>query len=244
MSTKRRPLISCVIPVLNGEAYIGETLDSIAAQTYRPLQIVVIDDGSTDRTAEIVRAHAGQILYHYQENRGIAAACNRGIDMASGEFVAFLDADDLWPARKLALQMARFDARPELDYCVGHAQNFWMPELAQEEEQFKDHPRSRPVPGYVCGSLMARKKTFETVGGFDESLRHGYDTDWYLRARQSGCVEEAMPDVLLLRRVHKQNRSRMHAGRSHGEYLRLLKQNLDRRRRSAATDSEDDKTSS
>jgi glycosyltransferase involved in cell wall biosynthesis len=100
------PLISCVVPVFNGERYLGEALDSILAQTYRPLELLVVDDGSTDGTAALVTRYRDQIRPLFQPNAGQAAARNLGLSVARGEFVAFLDADDLWHPEKLARQMA------------------------------------------------------------------------------------------------------------------------------------------
>ena len=125
-------LISCIVAVYNGERYLGEAIDSILAQTYRPSEIIIVDDGSTDGTAAVVARYGQQVRYVWQPNSGPAAARNLGLDVMQGEFVAFLDADDLWHPEKLAQQMARFRARPELDYCVAHAQNFWVPELQGE----------------------------------------------------------------------------------------------------------------
>ncbi len=112
------PLISCIVPVFNGERYLREALDSIFAQTYRPLEILVADDGSTDRTPYIAAAFGNRLRYLRQDNQGPAAARNLGIRAATGEFIAFLDADDVWHPEKLERQMARFQVRPELDYCV------------------------------------------------------------------------------------------------------------------------------
>ena len=126
-------LISCIVPVYNGERYLKEALDSILTQSYRPLEIIVVDDGSTDGTAEVVAGYGERVRYVWQSNAGPWIARNLGLSATQGEFISFLDADDLWHAEKLARQMARFEARPELDLCVTHLQNFWIPELEGEE---------------------------------------------------------------------------------------------------------------
>src|SRR5712664_390476 len=132
-------LISCIIPVFNGERYLREALDSILAQTHRPVEIIVADDGSSDGTAAVVASYGDHVHYLHQPNAGPAAARNLGLSAARGEFVAFLDADDLWHPEKLVHQRARFQARPELDLCVTHVQNFLIPELHEKEEQFRQH---------------------------------------------------------------------------------------------------------
>jgi len=225
------PTVSCIVPVFNGERYLQEALASILAQSHQALDVLVVDDGSTDTSATVAKSCGDRIRYLFQPNAGPAAARNLGLEASQGEFVAFLDADDLWHPDKLAHQLARFAARPELDYCVTHVQNFWVPELKEEEEQFRGHPRSRPMPGYVTSTLLARLALFGTVGSFNPELPHADDTDWFLRADTKGAVKELLPEVLLFRRMHPGNMSRTRAPESRAEYLRVVKAALDRRRR-------------
>ena len=207
-----------------------EALESILAQTHRPLEIIVADDGSTDGTGAIVAGFGERVRYVKQSNKGPATARNLGLSLATGDFVAFLDSDDLWHPEKLERQLGRFHARPELDYCVTHAQNFWIPELEIEAEKYQNHRISRPMPGYVTQTLMARRALFEAIGLFDSALGHGDSTDWFLRATERGAVMELLPEVLTYRRLHPNNRSRVRADKSRDEYLRLLKLSLDRKR--------------
>jgi glycosyltransferase involved in cell wall biosynthesis len=224
------PTVSCIVPVFNGERYLREALDSILAQSHQALDVLVVDDGSTDASAAVAKSYGDRIRYLFQPNAGPAAARNLGLEAARGEFVAFLDADDLWHPEKLTLQLARFAARPELDYCVTHVQNFWVPELKEEEEQFQGHARSRPMPGYVTSTVLARLALFGTVGRFNPELPHADDTDWFLRADSKGAIKELLPEVLLFRRMHPGNMSRTGASESRAEYLRVVKAALDRRR--------------
>lgn len=223
-------LISCIIPVYNGERYLREAIDSILAQTYRPLEIIVVDDGSTDGTADVAASYGARLDYVRQSNAGPAAARNRGLSLAQGEFVAFLDADDLWHPEKLACQMARFQARPELSICVTHVQNFWIPELKEEAERFRKHRISRPMPGYVTQALLAKRTLFDTVGQFNTALKHGDVKDWLLRAADQRAQMELLPDVLVYRRMHRSNYSR-NVPSSLDAHLRIVKASLDRRRR-------------
>ena len=227
-------LISCIVPVFNGERYVREALDSILAQTHRPLEIIVADDGSTDDTAAIVSSYGDRVRYLFQPNAGTAAACNLGLRAAQGDFIAFLAADDLWHVEKLAGQMNCFKRRPELDLCVTHVQNFWIPELQEEAERFRNHRISQPLPGYVPQTLLARRALFETVGHFNIALRHADSTDWFLRVIEHGAVIDILPDALVYRRIHQSNLSRRMASASRREYVELVKATLDRRRRHMA----------
>src|SRR5262249_3984793 len=149
------PLISCIVPVFNGECYLRETLESILAQTYQPLELIVVDDGSTDGTAAVAAGYGARIRYLWQAHAGALAARNRGLSAAQGEFIAFLDADDLWHHNKLARQIARLRERPAIDLCFTAFQNFWMPELAGEAQRYKGHPLSQPLSAYCICTLCA-----------------------------------------------------------------------------------------
>ena len=224
------PLITCIIPVLNGERFLKEALDNIFEQSYRPLEVIVVDDGSTDGTKAVATAFGDKVRYLRQANSGPWVARNFGIKAAKGEFVAFLDADDLWHEEKLSRHMARFQERPELDVSVCMIQNFWVSELLQEELKFKDDRRSKPIPGYVCPGMVARRSQFEHVGLFDQGLQHAAATDWFLRADRNGTVVELLPEVLVYRRIHQLNRSRVHASNSQDEYLNILQTYIKERR--------------
>lgn len=233
------PLISCIVPVFNGERFVREAIDSILAQSYRPIEIIVVDDGSTDQSKAVLSSYGEPVHYVWQSNAGPATARNTGIRTAKGELIAFLDADDLWNPEKLARQVERFQARPELDLCVTHIQNFWMPEMHAEQVHFRDHRRGQALPGYSTVTLLARRPVFDTIGMFDTSLKHGDITDWFMRAEEHGAQMELLPDVLVYRRMHADNRSRTWTARSQAEYLMLIKKLVDRRRAREQAESTD-----
>lgn len=229
------PLISCIIPVFNGERYLGEALDSILAQTYRPIEIIVIDDGSTDGTGELVARYGDRIRYFRQNNEGAPTARNAGLSAARGAFIAFLDSDDLWHPEKLERQMARFEARPELDLCVTHLQRFWIPQLETERKRFKDQRFAKVLPGYVTQTLLARRNVFDSVGNFNTSRRVGDPMDWFLRAAEQGVVMELLPDLLVYQRMHESNLSvelgtRAMKPHMQDAILDVVRASLDRRR--------------
>lgn len=230
------PVVSCIVPVFNGERYLAEALDSILAQQYRPLDIIVVDDGSTDGTAAIVNRYGDRVRALRQPHAGAPAARNRGLQAARGEFIAFLDSDDLWHREKLARQMARFTARPELEVSVTHLQSFWVPELRDEAERFRDHPLSQAQPGYVTITMLARRALFERVGVFDMRRSVGDPMDWFVRAAEHDAVMELLPDTLAYRRLHQRNlswesgASRRMTTAMQDAVLRVVKESLDRRR--------------
>lgn len=228
-----RPPISCIVPVFNGARYIASALESILRQTYAPAEIIVVDDGSTDATADVLARYSNRVRSLRQQNAGPAAARNTGLNSARGEFVAFLDADDLWHPEKLSRQMSRFVACPELDLCIAHVQNFWVPELAEEEARLRNHRFSQPVPGYATQALLARRALFDRVGRFATTLRAFDDAEWFLRAIDKKAVLEILPDVLVYRRLHQNNLSR--SAIAQDAMFQVVKANLDRRRRTAGT---------
>jgi len=224
------PRVSCIVPTFNGACYLGEALDSILAQTYRPIEVIVADDGSTDETADIAARYGAAVRFVAQATAGPAATRNLGVRAAQGDFVAFLDADDLWHPEKLARQMARFAARLELGVSVTHIKHFWIAELAEEAERFRNDPRSRALPGYVTMTMLARRALFDSVGPFDEALWHSDAGDWFLRAAARGIVVEMLADVLVSHRLHHANLSRRCGPAARVEFVRLVKRSLDERR--------------
>lgn len=221
--------VSCVVPVHDGERFLHEALESVLTQGHDDLEVIVVDDGSTDGTWDILRRFEGLVRAVRQEQSGPSAARNRGLGLATGDIIAFQDADDLWTPDKLKVQLARFRSRPELEICVGMVQNFWMPELAHEAARFQGHPFSRPAPGFVFGSLMAKRAAFHRVGPLNEDLRVAEDHEWFLRAREAGVVEDVVPDIVLRRRLHRGNATRSDLASRQG-LLANVKAALDRRR--------------
>ena len=224
------PSISCIVPVFNGERYLSEALDSIYAQSYQPLEVIVVNDGSTDSTARVLSGYKHRLLYLEQADKGPAASRNLGVSASRGEFVAFLDQDDLWHPEKLARQIARFEARPELDLCIAHVQMFWVPELQGEAARLANQPRGDVVAGYTTGTLLTRRIFFEAGGGFDTTLWFGDATDWFLRLADAKAVMELLPDVLLYHRMHRANLTRRRSAASIDEFLGIVKRSLDQRR--------------
>lgn len=221
-------LINCVIPVYNGEKYLSRAIESILGQTYRPVEIIVVDDGSIDNTSEVAKRYPLPVHYHYQTHSGPAAARNRGIELAQGSLFAFLDADDLWVENKLKLQLAALSAQPDLDMVFGQAQQFHSPEL-DESEKAKLHGHGEIMPGGV-GTLLIKREAFYRVGLFETTWKVGEFIDWYARATEKGLKSRMLPEVLLKRRLHTTNMG-IRERNARADYVRIAKAALDRRRK-------------
>jgi len=226
------PTVSCIVPVYNGERFLGETIESILAQDYRPLEIIVVDDGSEDSSVEVAQSFQPDVRLVQQTQAGPSAARNSGIREASGDFLAFLDQDDLWHREKITRQLTRFECQPELSVAWTHVQMFWSDDLADERERYASHPSAGVVPGYATISMLARKEVFERVELFNENLWFSDSVEWTLRARQCGIVMEMMDEVLVYHRMHERNSTRRYVAASREEFLAIAKANLDRRRQS------------
>lgn len=223
------PLISCVVPVYNGERFIAAAVESILAQGYRPIEVIVVNDGSTDRTADVLVGFGEEIKVIHQENAGQAAARNRGIQAAAGPFIAFLDADDLWVPEKLARQMDWLAEHPEMQLCTCLMQNFWAPELVDEAETMRDTEHARPLVATWQG-VLARREVFDSVGHMDTGAAYADVREWMHRARTLGVNVGRMDEVLVQRRIHGANISRGRAELEPELLLRLAERAIARRR--------------
>jgi glycosyltransferase involved in cell wall biosynthesis len=224
-----QPLISALIGVYNGAPYLGEAIDSVFAQSYRPLELIVVDDGSTDGSADVARRYGDSLTYAYQENAGNGAARNHATRLASGDIFAFFDADDIAPPDRLALQAEALAADPELDVVFGHAHEFVSPELTAEQRTGVRPAAPAALPWVSANLMLIRRESFDRVGPFSESLRVGVTVDWCARAVDAGLKSLMLPDVVLERRLHLTNNGiRERASKS--QYAHVLKAALDRRR--------------
>jgi glycosyltransferase involved in cell wall biosynthesis len=228
------PLISVIVPVYNCEHYLSEAIESILAQSYHPMEVIVVDDGSTDGTAGVAQQYLPRVRYCYQANEGTGAARNQGIELASGEFLAFLDADDIWFEEKLMRQMAVFQADAQVDLVFGHVKQFYSPEL---DERIKQEARfhAEVMPAHLPCAMLAKRESFLKVGMFDTSWQVGQDVDWYMRAREQQLKAVMLPDLVYKRRLHATNKG-ITQRQFGNQRLHQLKASLDRRRKMAAQD--------
>jgi glycosyltransferase involved in cell wall biosynthesis len=228
MSPAPNRLVSVVIPVYNGERYLGQTIESVLGQSHPHTELLVVDDGSEDCSARVAQAYGERIRYVRQEHGGQSAALNLGLSLARGGYLAFLDADDLWTGDKLARQFAAFDEHPDVDLLFCHVQQFVSPDLGEVNDRRLNCP-SAPVPGYHQDALLTSRHVFERVGGFDTKWRAGQFMDWLLRVNDLGLQTLVLPDVLVRRRLHATNFGVVNP-EARADYARVLKTALDRRR--------------
>lgn len=196
--------ISVIIPVFNTEKYLEEAIESVLTQTFRPTEVIVVDDGSTDRSADIATNFEPVVRVLQQANAGIGAARNSGIKSATGDFLAFLDADDLWTTEKLEHQIEFLERNPGTDMVFGNVQQFVSPELP-ESYQNKIRFEASAMSGIAAGTMMLKKETFMQVGLFNEKLKLGEFIDWFSRAKDLGLSFHILNEVFLKRRIHKNN---------------------------------------
>lgn len=199
------PLVSTIIPVYNGEQFIGEAIDSVLAQTYHPIEIIVVDDGSQDNTAKIVKSYP-QVIYIHQKNSGCGTAKNTGIQHSKGDFLAFLDADDLWNEQKIEIQMDPLLNNPEIEYVICNMKNFYQPGRIPDQKIKEIFP-DKEQAAYIPSGLLIRKTVFKKVGDFNPNMFEANDTDWHFRAKDKGIRMVNVNKLLLYRRIHGSNLS-------------------------------------
>ncbi|OGU23031.1 MAG: hypothetical protein A2X85_14300 [Geobacteraceae bacterium GWF2_54_21] len=204
------PLVSIIIPTYNSASFITEAIDSCLMQTYTKFEIIVINDGSTDNTDEVVLKYIDKITYIKQENAGAARARNLGIAEAKGDYIAFLDADDIWITDKLQKQIEIMKRNPNIALVYGKFENFSegtneilsiMPDSIQSGFLF-DHILINNLIG--LSSVLVRKSVLDEVGSFDERLLTAEDTNLWLKIAYKypfGVVSE----ILFRRRIHGGN---------------------------------------
>jgi glycosyltransferase involved in cell wall biosynthesis len=225
-----RPFLSVVIPCFNAARYLDEALRSVFAQGHDDFEIVLVDDGSTDGSAAVALRHGPRVRVHVQANAGIAAARNAGVAQARGEWLAFLDADDVWTDDSLA---ARFDALERTsgaDGVFGELQQFLDPGMdAEAAARIEFDPR--PQAGRFAGTLLLRRAAFLRAGQFDTRLKVGEMLDWVSRAELAGLGFASTPQLVMRRRIHGLNTTLQQSpAQSRTAYLHALKSALDRRR--------------
>lgn len=225
MKSTKESLVSVIVPVYNGERFLGEALHSILIQDYQPVEVIVVDDGSTDHSAQLAETTPGVCVLR-EPHRGLAATLNRGVRRATGEFLAFLDADDRWLPGKLNRQLSELAERPELDMVFCYARQFTIRPTADGDQELT----LAVQPGVSKAALLIRTASFWRVGEFSEQGdRHDF-LDWYARATAIGLQATTLAEALVERRVHNRNVGQLNKAVQQSKYLSTLRAVIAQRR--------------
>lgn len=195
------PLVTVIVASYNGERFLREALESLFAQDFASFEVVFVDDGSEDRTAEI--ANSFPLRYVHQPNKGLPAARNTGLAEAKGDLIAFLDDDDLLPPTKLQIQSRYLLDHPATGCVLGRQE--WIFEDGVELPELSRDPIYGELGGIQLVSAMIRRHVLEEVDGFDPSYRYAEDRDLFIRLREHGVEIAVLPDVVLHKRLHGAN---------------------------------------
>ncbi|MGE0598730.1 MAG: glycosyltransferase family 2 protein [Dehalococcoidia bacterium] len=220
------PLVSVIIPVHNGAHFLRESIPSVLAQDYEPIEVFVADDGSTDNSADVAESYPGVRCLRLPKG-GVSRARNLAVDQSSGEWLAFLDADDTWHPAKLSEQVRLGSEQPEAAFILCHQVCTFEGEVPS---WFRGNVDGSPAPAYEPSAWLVRRSTFDQVGPFDESRNLGEDTDWLARAWELGFTHTTSPETLVTRRIHSANATgTIEDNRS--AIFQILRQSVERKRR-------------
>ncbi len=222
------PLISVIIPVYNYGRYLREAVDSALRQTYPTYEVILINDGSTDETEKIAFSYGSRIRYHLQKHQGLGASKNQGVRLANGEYITFLDADDIWPEKRLEALMVPFLDNAAVEMTFGRLRSFFSPEFAAKKENHPPSP-NEPIGGICPGAMLIKKASFLKVGYFKSEWKVTEFLDWYLKAKELNLKTIWIEDLVLHRRLHENNNTFVHRGQLSSEFARALKTSLQRR---------------
>jgi glycosyltransferase involved in cell wall biosynthesis len=225
----RSPLVSVVLAVHNDGHFLAESVHSVLNQTYDSTEIIVVDDGSTDTSPTVARDFQPRVRYVRQDERGPGAARNVGVSKSGGEFLAFLDADDVWERDKLERQVSALRETPTLHAVFGHVTEFFSPELTPELAA-RCRPPASYAPGLIPSAMLITRDAWSRVGTFAEALPLGYWIDWYARLQEQRLETVMLSAVVMRRRIHGDNLT-LRLRDERVQYVQAVKAALDRRRR-------------
>ncbi|MCJ7664359.1 MAG: glycosyltransferase [Desulfobacterales bacterium] len=222
------PKVSVIIPTHNRKAFVLEAVASVLAQTYGDYELIVVDDGSSDGTDEALKRYEAHLQYLYQENQGVSVARNCGLERARGEFIAFLDSDDLWLPKKLDMQLAFMDQHPEAQIC--YTDEIWIrsgvrvnPKKRHAKYSGWVYPHCLALCIISPSSALIRRSLFEQVGGFDPGLPVCEDYDLWLRVAARFPISYIPQRLIVKRGGHPGQLSRQWWGNDRYRVLALAK---------------------
>ena len=223
----RSLLISVVVPTYNRAAVLSEAIDSIFAQDVEPLEIIVVDDGSTDSTEEVARSYDDRVRYILQPHRGVAAARNAGLAAARGDLFAFLDSDDVWTEGSLAARLEVLATNPSALIVYGAAR---YRITAKDRGRFANFDENATLSFPMVCAMLCRREAFEIVGPFDESFEHSEDVEWIARSKENEVSMLPIDMVVFEYRIHGGNMT-LDVKTNQAFLMRALRSSLKRRRR-------------
>ena len=224
-------LISVIIAAYNGDRYLAEAIDSVLLQNSVDFEIIIVDDGSTDKTVDVIKHYTSshsKVISFWQANQGQGAAFNHALKFTKGNLIAFLDQDDIYLPNKLLLQAEALKKMPQIDMVFGYVQQFISPELPEEIKAKRECPKN-PTSGFLPSIAMFRQTCFEKVGPFNTEWEVGSTIDWCIRAKELGLKDFCLPDTLAKRRIHDKNQTVV-ARAHYKDYIQIIKEKLERSR--------------
>jgi len=222
------PRVSVVVTTYNRAYILGEAINSVLSQRYKDLELMVIDDGSTDETKEVVSSYIPRLTYIHQAHKGVSAARNRGIDHAQGDYFAFLDSDDLWLPNKLCLQMKFMENHPDALIC--YTEEIWI-RRGVRVNPMKKHKKYSGMIFEHClplcmvspSSVLITRSLLEEVGGFDEGLEVCEDYDLWLRISARYPIYLIDTPLIIKRGGHEDQLSKKMSGQDRFRIKALVK---------------------
>ena len=220
-----RPSISVVMPLLNGAPHVAEAVSSVVTQTVADVELIIVDDGSTDGGPDVVHTVAPDAIVITGPHLGTARARNLGVERAQGRYIAFLDADDVLPVDSLAIRRAALEQDPVRAAVFGRIEEFSS--VGTEATPGRRRP-ARVTDARLLTTMLIRRDAFLSVGEFDGAAARWYNVDWFTRFDDSGLTWVQIPDVVVRRRLHDTNFG-LSAGVQGDALLRTLRAALERR---------------
>lgn len=222
--------VSVIIPAFNAAPFLRAAIESVLSQSVTAQEVIVVDDGSSDATLSIAKSFGDRLAVFSRPHLGGSQALNFGIEKATGDTIAFLDADDLWTKDKLMLQTAALSQNANLEAVFGHVVQFFD---EGSGDQPADSLEKHMQPGVIKSAMLIRMPALLRVGLFDPEFKTADFPEWYARAISLNLRSSMLPEIVLYRRIHGQNTSRIKRAELYSDYLKLAREAIRRGEKSS-----------